>query len=130
MTNVPSYSTHPWVKFYESGIPASITYPELTLGSVLSQTVAKFPGQTALLFFGKRITYAELDGLVNKFSHSLSGLGVKKGDRVALMLPNVPQMVIAYYGTLRMVPSPLPQILSTSNTNWRSNSRTAALKYL
>jgi long-chain acyl-CoA synthetase len=102
MTMVPSYSEHPWVKFYEPGIPSSLTYPELTLGSVLSQTVAKYPAHTALLFFGKRITYAELDGLVNKFSHSLSGLGVKKGDRVALMLPNIPQMVIAYYGSLRI----------------------------
>jgi long-chain acyl-CoA synthetase len=102
MTMVPSYSDHPWVKFYEPGIPSSLTYPELTLGNVLSQTVAKYPAHTALLFFGKRITYAELDGLVNKFSHSLSGLGVKKGDRVALMLPNIPQMVIAYYGSLRI----------------------------
>lgn len=102
MTVVQSYADHPWVKFYEPGIPASLTYPELTLGNALSQTVAKFPGHTALLFFGKRITYAELDGLVNRFSHALSGLGVKKGDRVALMLPNIPQMVIAYYGTLRI----------------------------
>jgi long-chain acyl-CoA synthetase len=102
MTMVLSYSDHPWVKFYEPGIPSSLTYPELTLGNVLSQTVAKYPAHTALLFFGKRITYAELDGLVNKFSHSLSELGVKKGDRVALMLPNIPQMVIAYYGSLRI----------------------------
>jgi long-chain acyl-CoA synthetase len=102
MTVVPSYADHPWIKFYEPGIHASLTYPELTLGNVLSQTVAKFPGHTALLFFGKRITYAELDGLVNRFSHALSGLGVKKGDRVALMLPNIPQMVLAYYGTLRI----------------------------
>ena len=102
MTVIPSYADHPWVKFYEPGIPSSLTYPELTLGNVLSQTVAKFPGHTALLFFGKRITYAELDGLVNRLSHALSGLGVKKGDRVALMLPNIPQMVIAYYGTLRI----------------------------
>lgn len=101
MTVVPSYSEHPWVKFYEPGIPASLTYPELTLGNILARTVSKYPGHTALLFFGRRITYAELDGLVNKFSHTLSGLGVKKGDRVALMLPNIPQMVIAYYGTLR-----------------------------
>lgn len=98
----PSYSDHPWVKFYEPGIPASLTYPELTLGNILAETALKYPGHTALLFFGRKITYAELDGLVNRFSHTLSGLGVKKGDRVALMLPNIPQMVIAYYGTLRI----------------------------
>jgi long-chain acyl-CoA synthetase len=98
----PSYSDHPWVKFYEPGIPPGLTYPDLTLGNILSQTASKYPGHTALLFFGRKITFAELDGLVNRFSHALSGLGVNKGDRVALMLPNIPQMVIAYYGTLRI----------------------------
>jgi long-chain acyl-CoA synthetase len=102
MAAIPTYSDHPWVKFYEPGIPPRLSYPELTLGNILAQTTSKYPGHTALLFFGRRITYAELDGLVNRFSHALSGLGVKKGDRVALMLPNIPQMVIAYYGTLRI----------------------------
>lgn len=102
MSAKPSYSERPWTKFYEPGVPTTITYPELTLGNVLAQTVAKYPGQTALMFFGRKITYAELDGLVNRFSNTLTGLGIKKGDRVAIMLPNVPQMVIAYYGTLRI----------------------------
>ena len=97
-----SYSDHPWVKFYEPGIPPNLTYPESTLGNVLAQTASKYPGHTALLFFGRKITYAELDGLVNRFANALTGLGVKKGDRIALMLPNIPQMVIAYYGTLRL----------------------------
>jgi long-chain acyl-CoA synthetase len=101
METVPSYSEHPWVRFYEAGIPAHLEYPEITLGEVLSGTVSKFPDHTALLFFGKRISYGQLDELVNRFAQALVGLGVTKGDRVALMLPNIPQMVIAYYGTLR-----------------------------
>jgi long-chain acyl-CoA synthetase len=77
-------------------------YPDITLGTVLHQTALKFPDHTALLFYGKKIVYSELDALANRFAHALSGLGVRKGDRVALMLPNIPQMVIAYYGTLRL----------------------------
>ena len=91
----------PWLKFYETGVPPSLTYPDITLGHVLAQTASKFPANTALLFYGKKISYAELDALANRFARALTGLGVKKGDRVALMLPNIPQMVIAYYGTLR-----------------------------
>jgi long-chain acyl-CoA synthetase len=91
----------PWVQYYEPGVPEHLTYPDLTLGGVLEETARKFPDHPALAFFGKKITYAELDGMVNRFANALLGLGVKKGDRVALMLPNIPQMVISYYGTLR-----------------------------
>ncbi len=101
MEATTSYTERPWTKFYEQGISPHLTYPDLTLGSVLSQTASKFSGNTALLFFGKKISYAELDQQVNQFAHALIGLGVRKGDRVAIMLPNIPQMVIAYYGTLR-----------------------------
>ncbi len=104
MTDVISRpaSSFPWLKYYEAGIPAALPYPDVTLGGVLSLTTSKFPDHTALLFYGNKITYAELDGLAHRFANALLGLGVKKGDRVALMLPNIPQMVIAYYGALRM----------------------------
>ena len=101
MAPVMTETARPWVKFYEPGVPGTLTYPDLTLGGMLAETARKFPDHTALLFFGKRITYGELDRLVNRFAHGLLRLGVRKGDRVALMLPNIPQMVIAYYGTLR-----------------------------
>ena len=102
METAPSYSKRPWTKSYEAGVPASLAYPDLTLGNMLAQTVSRYPDHIALLFFGKKISYAELDALTNRFAHALAGLGIKKGDRVALMLPNIPQMVIAYYGTLRL----------------------------
>ena len=101
MAAVLSYTGHPWTKFYEAGVPASVNYPDITLGEVLFQTASKFSDRSALLFYGKKITYGELDRLANQFARALTGLGIKKGDRVALMLPNIPQMVIAYYGTLR-----------------------------
>jgi long-chain acyl-CoA synthetase len=97
-----SYTEHPWIRFYEAGVPTTLQYPNVTLGTVLSQTSLKFPDHTALLFYGKKIVYSELDALANRFAHALLRLGVKRGDRVALMLPNIPQMVIAYYGTLRL----------------------------
>ncbi len=101
MEAIGTYADRPWVRSYEQGIPSSLTYPDSTLGQVLAQTAQKFPDHTALLFFGKKISYHELDGLANQFAQALLGLGVRKGDRVAIMLPNIPQMVIAYYGTLR-----------------------------
>jgi long-chain acyl-CoA synthetase len=101
MAAIMAYTEHPWIKFYEAGVPARLSYPDITLGSVLAQTASKFPDHTALLFYGKKITYGELDRLANQFARALAGLGIRKGDRVALMLPNIPQMVIAYYGALR-----------------------------
>jgi len=101
MKTIGSYADRPWTRSYEPGVLPSLTYPDSTLGNVLAQTAQKFPNHTALLFFGKKISYSELDRLVNRFAQALVGLGVRKGDRVAIMLPNIPQMVIAYYGTLR-----------------------------
>jgi long-chain acyl-CoA synthetase len=101
MKSAVNESVHSWAQFYEGGVPEHLTYPDLTLGGVLAETALKFPGHPAMVFYGKKITYGELDRLANRFAHALAGLGVSKGDRVALMLPNIPQMIIAYYGTLR-----------------------------
>ncbi len=94
-------SPFPWIKSYEPGVPHTLHYPDITLGDLLAETATKFSDHTALIFYGKKTSYSELNALVNGFAHAIIRLGVKKGDRVALMLPNIPQMVIAYYGTLR-----------------------------
>ena len=96
-----AYAEQPWLTSYEEGVAPRLSYPAITLGNALAGTAEKFPNHTALFFYGKKISYAELDALANQFAHALAKRGVKKGDRVALMLPNIPQMVIAYYGTLR-----------------------------
>ncbi len=75
--------------------------PITTLPDLLQQTAAKSPAATALIFFGSRISYAQLLEHAERVAAALQLLGVEKGDRVALMLPNCPQFVIAYFGALR-----------------------------
>ncbi|MBN1883646.1 MAG: long-chain fatty acid--CoA ligase [Deltaproteobacteria bacterium] len=90
-----------WHKAYVPGIPKSIDYEDLTISEFLSRTAKRFPKRCALTFLGKKISYAELDGLANRFANALIKLGVKPGDRVGLLMPNIPQIVISYYGIWR-----------------------------
>lgn len=76
-------------------------YPKFTLPDLLAATATKSARQTALVYFGAEITYAQLLEHVNRFAAGLQALGVAKGDRVALLMPNCPQFVIAYFGALR-----------------------------
>jgi long-chain acyl-CoA synthetase len=92
----------PWLKSYEKDVPANIQYPKVPLFKLLTESAKRFPKKTATIFYGSQISYEQLDELTNRFAHALAGLGVKKGDRVAVMLPNVPQCVIAYYGILKL----------------------------
>ena len=78
-----------------------MTYPKITLPEMLEETVAKSSGDSALIYSGARISYEQLQNHVNRLAAGLQALGVKKGDRVALMMPNCPQFVISYFGTLR-----------------------------
>jgi len=94
-------ATRPWVKFYEPGVPAQLDIPAHPLTWLLDQAVARFPRQTALIYYGTRISYAQLSTLANRFAIALQRLGVRKGDRVAVSLPNVPQYPIAFYGALK-----------------------------
>jgi long-chain acyl-CoA synthetase len=91
----------PWLKDWPESVPQSIQYPDVPLYELLRQTAKLYPQNTAIVFFGKRITYQKLDGLTDRFAAALAGLGMKKGDRVALFLPNVPEFVIAYYGAMK-----------------------------
>ena len=91
----------PWHKHWPEGLPKHIDYPEIPLQELLRRTVDKHPDWNAIMFYGKRITYAELDDLVNRFAAGLRGLGVKKGDRVSLLLPNTPHFFVAFFGVLR-----------------------------
>ena len=70
-------------------------YPEVSVFSLLADSAASFPDSVALAFLGKHVSYRELFAEVERFSAVLAGLGVKKGDRVGLMMPNCPQFVIA-----------------------------------
>ncbi|WP_026695736.1 long-chain-fatty-acid--CoA ligase [Peribacillus kribbensis] len=90
----------PWLAHYPDSISKDLTIPDKTLPQLLFETAERFPSHHALSFYGKKISYAELKMAVAAFSSALRRNGVHKGDRVAIMLPNCPQFVIAYYGIL------------------------------
>jgi len=91
----------PWHRWYDPGVPFTFAYPDWTLPDLLRRSVTRFPQHTALIFYGARLSFRELDVLTTRFAFALRALGVRPGDRVALMLPNVPQAVIGYYGALK-----------------------------
>ena len=92
----------PWLKFYEPHVPEHLDYPETTMPAVLEETARKHPDHTALIFNNAKITFREYNEAVDQFAAALQGLGVKKGDRVAVHLLNCPQFPIAYYAVLRI----------------------------
>lgn len=85
---------------YPDSISSTIPNPEKNLVEILQETTARYPANNALSFYGRKITYQQLLGLSQGFTSALQQNQVQKGDRVALMLPNCPQYVIAYYGVL------------------------------
>jgi long-chain acyl-CoA synthetase len=91
-----------WYKFYPPGVPRSVDYEKVTISQVLTRTAEKYPNSPALEYMGKKYTYKELNDMVNRFAKALVGLGVKKGDNVAVCLPNIPQVVIADLAIFRI----------------------------
>lgn len=91
-----------WIDYYPDGVRPNLEYPEISLYNVLEQTAAKYPDRTATIFMGGKLTYARLKDQVDRLARALSDRGVKKGDRVALMLPNIPQEVIGIYAAVRL----------------------------
>jgi long-chain acyl-CoA synthetase len=95
----PVPADSPWLKNYEPGLPRTLRpYPQRTLLDVMGDSVRERPGHTALIFKGTRLSYARLEQETNAFAAALAAQGVKRGDRVALLLPNSPQSVIAQLG--------------------------------
>jgi long-chain acyl-CoA synthetase len=90
-----------WTSQYDSRVPPSLTYPEGSLPDLLAHSVERFPGRPALRFYGRTISYRELDILINRFAQALLKRGLGRGSVVGIMLPNLPQTVVAYYGSLR-----------------------------
>lgn len=89
-----------WHEHYPNEIPTSLSYDERPLQDYLKDTASQYAEKKALYFMGKELTFTELYEQASKFANYLQGLGIKKGDRIAIMLPNSPQSVIAYYGSL------------------------------
>src|SRR5690625_931245 len=93
-------NNQPWFKHYPPEIPKSIVYDQKSLHEYSLDTGNKYKEKKALHFMGKNITYGQLLSEVKKMAAFFQESGLKKGDRVAVMLPNCPQGVISYYGAL------------------------------
>jgi long-chain acyl-CoA synthetase len=90
----------PWQAHYDQGVPHQLIYPEAPVFALLEGAAKRFPQRVALEFLGLELSYAQLLEAARRFANALVALGVLPGDRVAIMLPNTPQFVIAFYGTL------------------------------
>ena len=90
-----------WLQHYDPDVPAHLDYPQIPLYRLLDDTAARYPGKTCAVFFGRRFTYQQIREASDRFAAGIRDLGVRKGMRVGLLLPNSPQFIIAYYGLLK-----------------------------
>lgn len=100
MTTPPA--DKPWLASYAPGVPHEFEPPEGSLPHLIADSVERYPTQVALEFFGRETSYAELGEQIRRAAEGLRRLGVKAGDRVAIILPNCPQHVVAFYAVLRI----------------------------
>jgi long-chain acyl-CoA synthetase len=97
-----AYMSKPWLKYYPKDVPEEVEVPLVSVPELFDQVADKYRNKTALIFYGKKISYAKLKELVDRFATALADLGVTKGDTVALYLLNCPQYVIAYFAALKV----------------------------
>src|SRR3990170_2471422 len=90
-----------WYKSYNKNVPHTLQYEKITMPQALTRSVNQFPNKTALIFIDSRISYQQLERMANRFANALIALGVKPGDKVAMLMPNMPQLVAATYGAWR-----------------------------
>ncbi|MCB0120218.1 MAG: alpha/beta fold hydrolase, partial [Anaerolineales bacterium] len=90
-----------WLNHYEEGVPYTVDTPRIPAHHLLRSAVRRFPNRPAIFFEGATLTYRALNHEVNRFANALLAQGIGRGARVVLLLPNIPQMVIGYYGTLK-----------------------------
>ncbi len=91
-----------WHHYYDKGVTPTMDIPEITIYDVLTRARENYPGNPATYFMGHVLTYTQLKDHVDRMASGLAAMGVKKGDRVAIMLPNCPQSVIAFYACFRL----------------------------
>ncbi len=92
----------PWLRSYDKHTPTNIPIPRQPMHKFLEVASDWLPKHTATVFYGTKLSYLQLERMVNQFAHALHGLGVRPGDRVMLILPNMPQLIIAYYAILKL----------------------------
>ncbi len=95
------YLSRPWLAHYPQGVKPDIEVPAKSVPQAFDEATERDPQRTAVVFYGRSISYRELRDAADRFACALASLGVKKGDRVALYLLNSPQFIIAYFGALK-----------------------------
>jgi len=97
-----SYQAKPWLKHYADGVTEEIEFEELCLPDILERAAKRYPDKDALVFKEDKMSFKELKDKVDRLATCLSGFGIKKGDSVAILLPNLSPCVISYYAILRI----------------------------
>jgi long-chain acyl-CoA synthetase len=96
----PQGDARPWLDAYSEGTPHTVPVPRRPVHEFLFSAAHSLPRRTATVFFGQKMNYRTLAGQAARFAHALQGLGIRPGDRVMIVLPNIPEFIIAYYGAL------------------------------
>lgn len=96
------YEEKPWLKSYPPQVPAEIEIPSKSLIEAFDEATERWKDKTCIIFYGKKISYRELRDKVDRFATALFHLGIKKGDRIAMLLLNSPEYIIAFYGALKV----------------------------
>ncbi len=94
-------AAYPWLQHYSPSVPAHFALPERSLPELLDEVAAQYGPRDAIIYYGTRISFVQLVALVDRFAQALLKLGIARGDRVSLCLPNVPQFPIAFFGALK-----------------------------
>ena len=92
----------PWLKNYDQGVPQHIDYPEIILSQMLEESARNYPDTPCTIFKGAKLSYREMNTITDQLAAGLAGLGLKKGDRVGIFMPNTPQFVMAYFAALKL----------------------------
>ena len=91
----------PWFAQWPADVPRSLTYPDIPVQELLRRTAKEHGDRPAVSFYGKTLTYRDLDAAVDRFASGLRTIGIGAGDRVSLLLPNTPHFIVAFFAVLR-----------------------------
>ncbi len=96
-----AHIVRPWLAHYEPEVPHTVEVPDVTLHELFERVAGEYPGNVATIFFGAKLTYGQLNEQAGRFAAGLQALGVRPGDRVAIILPNCPQFMVVLIGALK-----------------------------
>lgn len=102
MSDQNIYSKKIWQNSYESGVKANLKFQDILVPEYLEESVKNFPDHPALIFQGYTLTFREFNEMVARFAAALKACGIKKGDSVSILLPNVIPCAVAYYAILKI----------------------------